>query len=132
MGMNGSAAPAGRGQGQSKGTGQCSICERSEGLDYMIDRVKGHPPDIHGAGGRDRDALILFPTTREETPDIWLLAQVRSGATLADLVGFLETELFRQRIGRQAAITGPEAGAPHTPLPIWMQPCRTCSPGGRC
>lgn len=115
MGMNGSASPSGRGQGQSKGTGQCRICERSGGLDYMIDHVKGHPPDAHGADRRDKDALILFPTTREEAPDIWLLAQVRGGATLADLVGFLETDLFRQRVGRRAAITGPEAGAPHTP-----------------
>ena len=109
--MNASTLPANRGQEVPEATGKCCICGQRRVLDDMIDHVKGHLPVAPDAGRADKGTLILFPKTREEAPCTWLLAQVRGDATLSDLVGFLENEWFRQRIGRQISITGPAAGA---------------------
>ena len=116
--MNGGTPPANRGQELPKATGKCCICGQRGVLDDMIDHVKGHLPAAPGTGWMDKDALILFPKTREEASDAWLLAQVRGGATLSDLVGFLEDEWFGRRLDMQVSITGPVAGSARAPFDL--------------
>lgn len=116
--MNGSTSPADRGQELPEATGKCCICGKRRVLGDMIDHVKGHLPAAPDASRMDKDALILFPKTREEASCTWLLAQVRGGATLSDLVMFLEDEWFKQRKGRQVSITGPAAGFARAPFDL--------------
>ena len=114
--MNGGTSPADRGQELPEATGKCRICGRRRVLDDMIDHVKGHLPAAPDTSRTDKGALILFPRTREEASDVWLLAQVRGGATASDLVGFLEDEWFGRRLDRQVSITGPAAGSARAPF----------------
>ncbi len=80
----------------------------------MICHIKAHPHATPGADGRFGDILTLFPKTRAQTTDSWILARMQSTAMLSDLVEFLENKWFRQRVGKKVAITCLKVGTTST------------------